>query len=46
MYQTPVCEGGYGALNCEKSKAEYIEITSESRLSLMAGKTLKHISYF
>ena len=20
----PVCEGGYGALNCKKSKAEYI----------------------
>ena len=46
MYQEPVCEGGYGALNCKKSKAEYIGVTSEPRLSSMAGKTLKHISYF
>ena len=46
MFQKPVCEGGYGALNCKKSKTVYIGITSEPRLSSVAGKTLKHISYF
>ena len=46
MYQKPVCEGGYGALNCKKSKAEFIGVTSEPRLSSMTGKTLKHIVYF
>ena len=46
MYQKPVCEGSYDALNCKKSKAEYIGVTLEPRLSSMAGKTLKHISYF
>ena len=39
MYQKPVCQGGYGALNCKKSKAKYIEITAELRLSSVTGKT-------
>ena len=46
MQQKPVCEGGYGALNCENSKSEYLGVMSEPRLSSMAGKTLNHISYF
>ena len=46
MYQKSVCEGGYGALNCKNSKSEYLGVTSEPRMSSMAGKTLNHISYF